>query len=82
MESFNHSNFFIHDVFEGMDNHRSSQTKAALTKFRLKRKDRCFEKKVYYITTTIIIISVKIDTIRLDNSCIRILFLFFVSCCI
>lgn len=28
--------------------HRSGQREAALTKFRLKRKDRCFEKKVRY----------------------------------
>ncbi|KAK8654448.1 hypothetical protein V6N13_128416 [Hibiscus sabdariffa] len=33
---------------KGMDTHRSSQREAALAKFRLKRKDRCFEKKVRY----------------------------------
>ncbi|XWS46311.1 hypothetical protein CRYUN_Cryun14cG0054600 [Craigia yunnanensis] len=48
MENFNDSNFFIHDGFEGMDTLRSSQREAALTKFRLKRKDRCFDKKVRY----------------------------------
>ncbi|XVF80316.1 hypothetical protein PTKIN_Ptkin15bG0061100 [Pterospermum kingtungense] len=47
-ESVNDSNFFIHDGFKGMNIHRSSQREAALTKFRLKRKDRCFEKKVRY----------------------------------
>ncbi|XP_039051548.1 two-component response regulator-like APRR3 isoform X2 [Hibiscus syriacus] len=47
-ESFNDSNFFIHDGLKGMDTYRSSQREAALTKFRLKRKDRCFEKKVRY----------------------------------
>ncbi|XVF22277.1 hypothetical protein REPUB_Repub12eG0159500 [Reevesia pubescens] len=47
-EIFNDSNFFIHDGLKGMDTHRSSQREAALTKFRLKRKDRCFEKKVRY----------------------------------
>ncbi|KAL4187002.1 hypothetical protein AMTRI_Chr09g36960 [Amborella trichopoda] len=31
-----------------IDYHRSSQREAALNKFRLKRKDRCFEKKVRY----------------------------------
>lgn len=31
---------------QGGDSHRSSQREAALTKFRLKRKDRCYEKKV------------------------------------
>ncbi|XP_073045119.1 two-component response regulator-like APRR5 [Primulina eburnea] len=34
-------------VYEGAS-HRSMQREAALTKFRLKRKDRCFEKKVRY----------------------------------
>lgn len=37
----------IHDVFRGKDSHRSSLREAALTKFRLKRKDRCYGKKVY-----------------------------------
>ncbi|XP_038874792.1 two-component response regulator-like APRR3 isoform X1 [Benincasa hispida] len=35
-------------LFCGGDSHRSSQREAALTKFRLKRKDRCYEKKVRY----------------------------------
>ncbi|XP_073124637.1 two-component response regulator-like APRR5 isoform X2 [Henckelia pumila] len=35
------------NVYEGAS-HRSMQREAALTKFRLKRKDRCFEKKVRY----------------------------------
>ncbi|XVE77340.1 hypothetical protein DITRI_Ditri13aG0054700 [Diplodiscus trichospermus] len=48
VETFNDSNFFIHDGFKGMDTHRFNQREAALTKFRLKRKDRCFEKKVRY----------------------------------
>ncbi|MBA0877063.1 hypothetical protein Goshw_005335 [Gossypium schwendimanii] len=48
METFNNSNCFIHDGLKGMDTHRSSQREAALMKFRLKRKDRCFEKKVRY----------------------------------
>ncbi|GMI98952.1 hypothetical protein HRI_003564500 [Hibiscus trionum] len=43
--SFNDSNLFIQDGLKGMDTHRSSQREAALTKFRLKRKDRCFERK-------------------------------------
>ncbi|KAA0042515.1 two-component response regulator-like APRR5 [Cucumis melo var. makuwa] len=33
---------------QGGDSYRSSQREAALTKFRLKRKDRCYEKKVRY----------------------------------
>ncbi|MBA0686016.1 hypothetical protein Goari_013646, partial [Gossypium aridum] len=48
METFNNSNCSIHDELKGMDTHRSSQREAALMKFRLKRKDRCFEKKVRY----------------------------------
>ncbi|KAL2954824.1 hypothetical protein AAZX31_19G245400 [Glycine max] len=37
-----------YDGFIGTDSHRTSQREAALTKFRLKRKDRCYEKKVRY----------------------------------
>nr|GLL28276.1 two-component response regulator-like APRR5 isoform X2 [Ipomoea trifida] len=33
--------------------YQQSQREAALTKFRLKRKDRCFEKKVYYLFTVV-----------------------------
>ncbi|MED6150674.1 hypothetical protein PIB30_074660 [Stylosanthes scabra] len=45
-ESFADSSQHSHDGFRGMDSHRSSQREAALTKFRLKRKERCYEKKV------------------------------------
>lgn len=34
---------------QGGDSYRSSQREAALTKFRLKRKDRCYEKKVEFL---------------------------------
>ncbi|XP_043812892.1 two-component response regulator-like PRR95 isoform X4 [Manihot esculenta] len=47
-ESLNDGSFRVHDRFRGIDSHRSSQREAALTKFRLKRKDRCYEKKVRY----------------------------------
>ncbi|KAE8699637.1 Two-component response regulator-like APRR5 [Hibiscus syriacus] len=47
-EISNSSNRFVHDGLKGMDTHHTSQREAALTKFRLKRKDRCFEKKVRY----------------------------------
>ncbi|KAK3194517.1 hypothetical protein Dsin_025827 [Dipteronia sinensis] len=47
-ESMDEGTLFSHDRFRGTDSHRSSQREAALTKFRLKRKDRCFEKKVRY----------------------------------
>lgn len=36
------------DRVNGSDAHCSSQREAALNKFRLKRKDRCFDKKVNY----------------------------------
>ncbi|KAF9587088.1 hypothetical protein IFM89_039696 [Coptis chinensis] len=39
---------FVHDGIRGMDSHCSTQREVALNKFRLKRKDRCFEKKVRY----------------------------------
>ncbi|GLT84855.1 hypothetical protein SLE2022_030660 [Rubroshorea leprosula] len=43
------SNINGHDEgLKGMESHHSSQREAALKKFRLKRKDRCFEKKVRY----------------------------------
>lgn len=35
-----------YDGLRGTNSHRTSQREAALTKFRLKRKDRCYEKKV------------------------------------
>ncbi|KAJ4950924.1 hypothetical protein NE237_027756 [Protea cynaroides] len=47
-ESRSGESLFVHDRIEGMDPHRSTQREAALTKFRLKRKDRCYEKKVRY----------------------------------
>jgi len=48
-ESWNESGLSFHDGSRGMDSLRSTQREAALTKFRLKRKDRCFEKKVYLL---------------------------------
>lgn len=50
---YNHSNYDYDcddddDEFRLSDSHRSRQREAALTKFRLKRKERCFEKKVQY----------------------------------
>lgn len=45
LESWSESGL-SHNGSRGMDSLRSSQREAALTKFRLKRKDRCFEKKV------------------------------------
>ncbi|XP_057439715.1 two-component response regulator-like APRR9 isoform X3 [Lotus japonicus] len=38
----------VDDELRGTDSHRTSQREAALTKFRLKRKDRCYDKKVRY----------------------------------
>ncbi|KAJ8748487.1 hypothetical protein K2173_003384 [Erythroxylum novogranatense] len=39
---------FIQEGLKGMDDYRSGQREAALSKFRLKRKNRCYEKKVRY----------------------------------
>ncbi|KAI4328984.1 hypothetical protein L6164_021294 [Bauhinia variegata] len=47
-ENFSDSVRHNYDVLRVMDSHHVSQREAALTKFRLKRKDRCFEKKVRY----------------------------------
>ncbi|KAL9314941.1 hypothetical protein ACSQ67_020393 [Phaseolus vulgaris] len=47
-ESFFDIGHLGYDGFIGTDSHRTSQREAALTKFRLKRKDRCYEKKVRY----------------------------------
>lgn len=45
-EGLNDNGHFVHERLSGMDSLRISQREAALTKFRMKRKDRCFEKKV------------------------------------
>ncbi|XP_061359213.1 two-component response regulator-like PRR95 isoform X2 [Gastrolobium bilobum] len=45
-ESFIDSGRNSYDEFRTTNSHQSSQREAALTKFRLKRKDRCYEKKV------------------------------------
>ncbi|CAN4087092.1 unnamed protein product [Withania somnifera] len=46
-ESVNCNNILLHDRTRS-ENHSTSQREAALMKFRLKRKDRCYEKKVRY----------------------------------
>ncbi|KAH9731220.1 Two-component response regulator-like PRR95 [Citrus sinensis] len=45
-QNLNGCTLFIHDRFNGISARHSSQRDAALTKFRLKRKDRCYDKKV------------------------------------
>lgn len=45
-EVFSDSVCHNYDGSRGTESHRTSQREAALTKFRLKRKERCFEKKV------------------------------------
>lgn len=55
-ESLNDSGRFVREGFGGVDSLRSSQREAALTKFRLKRKDRCFEKKVLSSSSLIFVI--------------------------
>lgn len=47
-QNLNGCTLFIHDGFNGISARHSSQRDAALTKFRLKRKDRCYDKKVRY----------------------------------
>ncbi|KAK7275445.1 hypothetical protein RIF29_16562 [Crotalaria pallida] len=47
-EIFSDSSCHDYDGFRGTKSHCSSQRKAALEKFRLKRKERCYEKKVRY----------------------------------
>lgn len=42
------SNSFDHEQFRSRMGHHSAEREAALAKFRLKRKGRCFEKKVRY----------------------------------
>ncbi|KAH9731225.1 Two-component response regulator-like PRR95 [Citrus sinensis] len=44
-QNLNGCTLFIHDRFNGISARHSSQRDAALTKFRLKRKDRCYDKK-------------------------------------
>lgn len=39
-----------YDGYRGTDSHCPSQREAALTKFRMKRKERCYEKKVRYLS--------------------------------
>lgn len=46
-ESVNYNDILLHDTRRS-ENHSTSQREAALMKFRLKRKDRCYEKKVRY----------------------------------
>lgn len=47
-QNLNERTLFIHDGFNRICSRHSSQRDAALTKFRLKRKDRCYDKKVRY----------------------------------
>ncbi|XP_028795813.1 two-component response regulator-like APRR3 isoform X2 [Neltuma alba] len=47
-ESFSDNSYHDYDEYRGADSLRPTQREAALTKFRLKRKDRCYEKKVRY----------------------------------
>ncbi|XP_008777759.1 two-component response regulator-like PRR95 isoform X2 [Phoenix dactylifera] len=47
-ESGNHDGTIAHEGTKPMDFYRLSQREEALNKFRMKRKDRCYEKKVRY----------------------------------
>lgn len=46
--SLSYSHTLVREGVTCMDSHSASQREAALQKFRLKRKDRCFDKKVRY----------------------------------
>ncbi|XP_039025211.1 two-component response regulator-like PRR95 [Hibiscus syriacus] len=59
------SNRFVHDGLKRMGAPHSSEREAALTNFRLKRKDLCFEKKVHYVnitTSTLFLVKYKDET--------------------
>ncbi|XP_057454927.1 two-component response regulator-like APRR3 isoform X2 [Lotus japonicus] len=47
-ESFSNGGCYTHGGFRLIDAHRSSHREAALTKYLLKRKERCYVKKVRY----------------------------------
>lgn len=68
-ESWNESSLPIHDGSRGMDALHSSQREAALTKFRLKRKDRCYEKKVLIVFISFIRVQVTIPCINMQVLC-------------
>lgn len=44
-----------YDKYRGAESQRSSQREAALTKFRLKRKERCYEKKVLQLVPLLLL---------------------------
>lgn len=67
-ESLNGSGRYIHEGLGVADSLRSSQREAALTKFRLKRKDRCFEKKVLSSSLNFAIILDACWHLRLDTT--------------
>ncbi|XP_024028461.1 two-component response regulator-like PRR95 isoform X2 [Morus notabilis] len=48
LQSLNDNGHLVQERFRSMDSVRISQREAALAKFRMKRKDRCYEKKVRY----------------------------------
>lgn len=57
-ESVNNEYLHNNDRLKGMDSHHSTLREAALMKFRLKRKDRCFEKKVYQCPTKMFVVTI------------------------
>lgn len=56
-ESVNGEDLSSHDGLKGMDSLHSTQREAALIKFRLKRKDRCFQKKVCQCSTDMTVVA-------------------------
>lgn len=59
-DRMNGGTLFIHDSLRGTDS-RTSQREAALIKFRLKRKDRCFEKKVCLVVVVYICFDISVS---------------------
>ena len=54
--NFSDSGHHNYDGFRGTNSHCSSQREAALTKFRLKRKERCYQKKVLQLVLILLLI--------------------------
>ena len=68
-EVFSDSVCHNYDGSRGTESHRTSQREAALTKFRLKRKERCFEKKVFQPALILLVecyFTLKVFTVKVN----------------
>lgn len=59
-DSKNEESFLTHNG----NSHRSFRREAALTKFRMKRKDRCYEKKVFHLHSSICFTNTLIQSLK------------------